>query len=162
MKIASMCPPILLLEDDADVHDLLVEALSNNGTFAVHAVSTISEAQALVAERGGSFAAAVLDISLSNEDGRRFCAELRRQGFHQPVILLSDLSSEDDIVCGLEAGADDYLVKPFSLAELLARVAAKLRHAAPPPGQRQGTLEPQPGRQSYHHPEAATRLAVAK
>ncbi len=123
--------PILLLEDNADVRDLLVEALSDNGTFAVHAAATISEAQALVAERGDSFAAAVLDVSLPDGNGRQFCAELRRQGFHWPVILLSGLSSEDDAVRGLEAGADDYLVKPFSIAELLVRVAAKLRHAAP-------------------------------
>ena len=126
--------PILLLEDNIDVRDLLVEVLSDNDAFAVHAATTIGEAQALVAARGASFAAAVLDISLLDGDGRRFCAELRRQGFHQPVILLSDLSSEDDVVLGLEAGADDYLVKPFSIAELLARVAAKLRHAAPRAG----------------------------
>jgi len=84
-----------------------------------------------VAEHGNSFAAAVLDVSLPDGDGRRFCADLRRQGFDLPVILLSGLSSEDDVVRGLEAGADDYLVKPFSIAELLGRVAAKLRHAAP-------------------------------
>jgi len=131
MKAAPMHLPILLLEDNADVRDLLVEALSDNGAFAVHAAETITEAQALVAEHGDIFAAAVLDVSLPDGDGRHFCADLRRQGFHLPVILLSGLSSEDDIVRGLEAGADDYLVKPFSIAELLARVAAKLRHAAP-------------------------------
>ncbi len=130
MKAAPMYLPILLLEDNADVRDLLVEALSDNGAFAVYAATTIGEAQALVAERGDSFAAAVLDVSLSDGDGRQFCADLRRQGFHLPVILLSGLSSEDDVVRGLEAGADDYLVKPFSIAELLARVAAKLRVAA--------------------------------
>jgi len=131
MKAAPMYLPILLLEDNADVRDLLVEALSDNGTFTVHAAATISEAQALVAEHGDSFAAAVLDVSLPDGDGRQFCADLRRQGFHLPVILLSGLSDEDDVVRGLEAGADDYLVKPFSIAELLARIAAKLRHAAP-------------------------------
>jgi DNA-binding response OmpR family regulator len=131
MKAAPMHLPILLLEDNADVRDLLVEAFSDNGAFAVHAAATISEAQTLVAEHGNSFAAAVLDVSLPDGDGRQFCADLRRQGFDLPVILLSGLSSEDDVVRGLEAGADDYLVKPFSIAELLGRVAAKLRHAAP-------------------------------
>ena len=126
--------PILLLENNADVRDLLVEALSDDGAFAVHAAATIGEAQALVAERGASFAAAVLDLSLPDGDGSQFCAELRRQGFRWPVILLSGLSSEDDVVRGLDAGADDYLAKPFSIAELLARVAAKLRHATPRAG----------------------------
>jgi len=134
MKATPMPLPILLVEDNADVRDLLVEALSDNGAFTVHAAETISEAQALVAEHGDSFAAAVLDVSLPDGDGRKFCADLRRQGFHLPVILLSGLSSEDDVVRGLEAGADDYLIKPFSIAELLARIAAKLRHTAPRTG----------------------------
>ncbi len=135
MKAAPMPSPILLLEDDADVRGLLVEALEDNGAFSVHAAATISEAQALVAEHGDRFAAALLDVTLPDGDGRRFCAGLRRQGFHMPVILLSGLASEDDAVLGLEAGADDYLVKPFIIAELLARMAAKLRHAAPHAGQ---------------------------
>jgi DNA-binding response OmpR family regulator len=132
--------PILLLEDDADVRGLLAEALSDTGAFAVHAVATIGEAQALVAARGNGFAAAVLDVTLPDGNGREFCADLRRQGFHWPVILLSGLASEDDAVRGLEAGADDYLAKPFSIAELLARVAAKLRHTAP----RAGLMPTQP------------------
>ncbi len=133
--------PILLLEDNADVRNLLVEALSDDGAFMVHAAATIGEAQALVAEHGNSFAAAVLDVSLPDGDGRQFCASLRRQGFHFPVILLSGLSDEDDVVRGLEAGADDHLAKPFSIAELLARIAAKLRHAAPQAGLMPGHLE---------------------
>ena len=135
MKAAPMPLPILLLEDDADVRDLLVEALSDDGAYTVHAAETIGEAQALMAEHGDSFAAALLDVSLPDGDGRQLCADLRRQGFHLPVILLSGLNSEDDAVLGLEAGADDYLVKPFSIAELLTRIAAKLRHAAPHAGQ---------------------------
>jgi len=131
MKVTPMHLPILLVEHDADVRDLLVEALSDNGTFAVHAAETIIEAQTLMAKHGDSLAAAVIDVSLPDGDGRQFCADLRRQGFHLPVILLSGLSDEDDVVRGLEAGADDYLIKPFSIAELLARIAAKLRHTAP-------------------------------
>lgn len=134
MKAAPMYLPILLLEDDADVRDLLVEALSDDGTFAVHAAVTIGEAQALVADHGDSFAAAVLDVSLPDGDGRQLCIDLRGQGFHWPVILLSGLGGEDDVARGLDAGADDYLVKPFGIAELLARIAAKLRHTAPRTG----------------------------
>ena len=71
------------------------------------------------------------DAGRKARDGRDLCASLRRQGFHLPVILLSGLGGEDDIVGGFEAGADDYLIKPFGMAELLARLAAQLRRAAP-------------------------------
>ncbi len=84
-----------------------------------------------MAECGDSFAAVVLDVGLPDGDGRDLCASLRRQGFHLPVVLLSGRDSEDDIVCGFEAGADDYLVKPFGVAELLARIAAQLRRTVP-------------------------------
>ena len=84
-----------------------------------------------MAECGGSFTVAVLDASLPDGDGRTFCSSLRRQGFDLPVILVSGLGGEEDVASGLESGADDYLVKPFGVAELLARVAAQLRHAVP-------------------------------
>ncbi len=123
--------PVLLVEDDADLRSLLFEALTEVGGFLVCTVETAGAAQALMAGYGDSFAAVVLDISLPDEDGRDLCASLRRQGFHLPVILLSGLGGEDDIVRGFEAEADDYLVKPFGIAELLARIAAQLRRTAP-------------------------------
>ncbi len=126
-----MHSPVLVVEDDADVRSLLVETLADMGGFLVYAVATAGGAQALVSECGDSFAAAVLDIGLPDGDGRELCASLRRQGFHLPVILLSGLGGEDNVVCGFEAGADDYIVKPFSVAELLARIAAQLRRAPP-------------------------------
>lgn len=126
--------PILVVEDDADVRSLLVEALTDVGCFLVYAVGTAGAAQALMAEYGDSFAVAVLDVGLPDGDGRDFCASLRRQGFHLPVILLSGLGGEDDVVRGFEAGADDYLVKPFGIAELLARIAAQLQRAPPQAG----------------------------
>lgn len=126
-----MHSPVLVVQDDADVRSLLIEALTDVGCFTIHAAETIGEAQALMAEYGDSFAAVVLDVGLPDGDGRNFCASLRRQGFQLPVILLSGRGGEDDIVCGFEAGADDYLVKPFGMAELLARVAAHLRRTTP-------------------------------
>ena len=128
----AMHSPILVVEDDADVRSLLFEALTEVGGFLVYTVETAGAAQALMEGCGDSFAAVVLDVSLPDGDGRDFCASLRRQGFHLPVILLSGLSGEDYFVGGFEAGADDYLVKPFSLDELLARLAAQLRCTAPP------------------------------
>ncbi len=134
--------PVLVVEDDADIRSLLVETLTNVGGFLVYAVETAGGAQALMAECGDSFAVAVLDVGLPHGDGRDLCASLRRQGFHLPVIMLGDRGSEDDIVCGFEAGADDYLVKPFSMAELLARIAAQLRCRAPQAGPMPACREP--------------------
>ena len=126
-----MHSPILVVENDADVRSLLFEVLTEVGGFLVYTVETAGAAQALMKGCGDSFAAVVLDVGLPDGDGREFCASLRRQGFHLPVILLSGLGGEDDIVTGFEAGADDYLVKPFGVAELLARLAAQLRRTAP-------------------------------
>ena len=119
---------ILVVEDDADVCELLVGALAVEGNFAVQATGHISGARALMAKCSEPFSLVVLDVGLPDGDGRDFCAGLRRQGFHAPVILLTGLSGEDDIVQGLDAGADDYLVKPFHTDELLARIGAQLRH----------------------------------
>ena len=126
-----MHSPILVVENDADVRSLLFEVLTEVGGFLVYTVETAGAAQALMEGCGDSFAAVVLDIGLPDGDGRDFCASLRRQGFHLPIVLLSGLGGEDDIVAGFEAGADDYLVKPFGVAELLARLAAQLRRTAP-------------------------------
>ena len=130
--LLAMPSPILVVEDDADVRSLLFEALTDVGGFPVYTAGTAGAARALMAGCGNGFAAAVLDIGLPDGDGRDLCASLRQQGFHLPVILLSGLGGEDDIAGGFEAGADDYLVKPFGMAELLARLAAQLRRTAPP------------------------------
>ena len=110
---------------------LLVEALTNEGGFLVQTARTVGEAQVLMAERGESFAVAVLDMSLRDDESLSFCASLRRQGFRLPVILLNGRHHGDDVVRGFKAGADDYLLKPFGVAELLACIAAQLRHAGP-------------------------------
>ncbi len=117
---------ILVVEDNADVRQLTVEALTDEGGFAVSATDCIARARSMMAEQG-SFDLLVLDVGLPDGDGREFCAGLRRSGSHIPIILLSGLADEQDIIKGLRAGADDYLVKPFGIAELLARIGAQLR-----------------------------------
>ena len=119
---------ILLVEDDPIIQALLVETLASDGGFAVQAAGTVGQAKAMLGSGHVPFDAVLLDAGLPDGNGRELCADLRRQGFDGLILLLSGHSSEDDIVCGLEAGADDYLVKPFSLRELLARVASMLRH----------------------------------
>ena len=126
-----MCPTVLVIEDDSDVRQLLVEALTDEGGFTVHAASSIREAQTVMTGCAESFSLVVLDVRLPDGDGRDFCASLRQQGFRHPVILLTGLTDEDDVVRGLDAGADDYLAKPFSIRELLARVTAQLHHVSP-------------------------------
>ena len=125
-----MCTSILVIENDADVRGVIAEMLKEAGGFTVHLASTLSNARSLMAANAGDFGLLVLDVSLPDGDGRTFCASLREQGFTLPVILLSDLNHEDDVVRGFEAGADDYLVKPFRVRELLARIRNQLRHAA--------------------------------
>src|SRR3712207_6068965 len=71
--------------------------------------------------------AVLLDIGLPDGDGRELCARLRKQGLKIPVIMLTGADAEQDMVRGLDAGANDYIAKPFRLGELLARVRAQLR-----------------------------------
>lgn len=110
---------------------LLVEALTNEGGFLVQTARTINEAQVLMADHGESFAVALLDISLRDGESLGFCASLRRQGFRLPVILLNGQHHGDDVIRGFKAGADDYLLKPFGVAELLACIDTQLRRARP-------------------------------
>ena len=125
---------ILIVEDDVEVCEMMVEALTREGRYTTQVAASIGQAQALMSGHGQSFDALLLDVGLPDGDGREFCASLRRQGFHHPILMLTGLSHEDDVVSGLESGADDYLIKPFGVAELLARIAGQLRHATPDVG----------------------------
>lgn len=135
-----MRPTVLVIEDDRDVRQLLVETLTDEGGFTVRVADSIGGAQTVVDECGGHLSLVVLDVGLPDGDGRDFCVSLRRQGFRSPVILLTGLAHEDDVVRGLDAGADDYLAKPFSIRELLARVTAQLRHVSPEHGNQDNRL----------------------
>ena len=90
--------------------------------------STIAMAKLLMAGGTRRLGVLILEASLPDGDGRRFCASLRQQGCEVPLILLSSLGQEADIIRGFEAGADDYLVKPFRFGEMLARIRGQLRH----------------------------------
>ncbi len=135
-----MRPTVLVIEDDSDVRQLLIEALTDEGGFTVHAADSLSEARMVVDQCGGHLNLVVLDVGLPDGDGRDFCASLRQQGFRSPVILLTGLAHQYDVVRGLDAGADDYLAKPFSIRELLARVTAQLRHVSPEHGDQDNRL----------------------
>jgi len=117
---------ILVVEDDKKIASFVVQGLKQNG-FAVDHCPDGEEA--LLMARSVSYDAAVVDIMLPKLDGLSLVQTLRREKMHVPVLILSAKATVDDRVKGLQAGGDDYLVKPFAFSELLARVQALIRRA---------------------------------
>lgn len=117
---------ILVAEDQTDIRDLLVMNLRGAG-YEVSAVGDGEQALARQLESPADLL--VLDLMMPRIDGLDVCKALRAKGSAAPILMLTAKSTELDRVLGLELGADDYLTKPFSLAELLARVKALLRRA---------------------------------
>jgi two-component system catabolic regulation response regulator CreB len=121
---------ILLVEDEAAIADAVLYALRAEGHAAEHRLLGREGLAALRAPAGPAFDLAILDIGLPDMTGLDVCRELRTFS-PLPVIFLSARDGETDKVLGLELGADDYVTKPFSPRELVARVRARLRRAAP-------------------------------
>lgn len=117
---------ILVVDDDEGLRKALRRVLVSHG-FVVEVAADGAEALALVRER--SFAAVVLDVMMPGSDGLEVCEQLRADGEDLPVLMLTARDAVRDRVVGLEAGADDYLIKPFANEELVARVRALLRRA---------------------------------
>ncbi|MEC4817467.1 MAG: response regulator transcription factor [Scytonema sp. PMC 1069.18] len=118
---------ILVVEDDVQIADMLTEALTNrqyvvdvvqDGKMALDYVETLE------------YDLILLDITLPKLDGIRFCQQLRDRNFTIPVLMLTARDTIADKIVGLDAGADDYMVKPFDLGELMARVRALLRRGS--------------------------------
>jgi two-component system response regulator MprA len=115
---------VLVVEDHRETRDM-IEAVLREAGYAVVVAGALGEArQALDA---GGLAAVVLDWMLPDGSGPELCAELRSSGDATPILILTARGGVEDRVVGLDAGADDYLKKPFAAAELLARVRALLR-----------------------------------
>jgi DNA-binding response OmpR family regulator len=120
-----MSPPsVLLVEDETDIVSPLVRTLEREG-YAVDQATTGEDAIAAASE--GDHDIVILDLGLPDMDGLEVCRRLREAGYQGALLILTARSRELDRVVGLDAGADDYLVKPFGLAELLARLRALLR-----------------------------------
>jgi DNA-binding response OmpR family regulator len=125
---------ILVVEDEQRLGRLLRRSLEANR----HVVDVVTEGKTgLVAALGGSYDLLILDLGLPDLDGLEVCQRLRAAGISTPVLVLTARAEIEDRVRGLDAGADDYLAKPFALAELLARVRALARR----PRQLQGERE---------------------
>jgi two-component system response regulator PrrA len=124
---------VLVVDDDEDVRTSLARALRLSG-FTVRSAADGAAALRAVAERAPD--CVVLDVNMPGMDGVAVVTALRALGHDVPVCVLSARSTVDDRVAGLAAGADDYLVKPFALNELIARLRALLRRHRPAPGNR--------------------------
>lgn len=113
-------PRLLLVEDDSELGPLLTEALEE----AYQVVLAVDSASALTAVTGGLFEVCVIDRRLPDGDGLDLVDRLRRDGVDTPILVLTALGTLQDRVRGLDTGANDYLVKPFELDELFARLRA--------------------------------------
>jgi len=122
--VTSQAQVVLIVEDEPSIASFVSIYLKNAG-YAVKAVATGSDALAQVASEEPALV--VLDLMLPDIDGIEVCRRLRSIDDRLPIIVLTARREELDIVEGFEAGADDYLTKPFRLSELLARVRARLR-----------------------------------
>jgi DNA-binding response OmpR family regulator len=123
---------VLCVDDDVRLYELLANYLAPNGVTLVHASDG---AKGLAALAGSVFDAVLLDVMMPGMDGLEVCRRIRQQS-QVPVIMLTARGDEADRVVGLELGADDYVPKPFSPRELLARLRAVLRRVQP------GAVEP--------------------
>jgi len=116
---------ILVVDDDETLRESLVEQLSLYEEFQVESEATATAG--VQCARQGHFDLVVMDVGLPDIDGREAVKLLRKGGFRAPVIMLTGQDSESDTILGLEAGANDYVTKPFRFAVLLARIRAQLR-----------------------------------
>ncbi len=141
--------PLLIIEDDPAIGAMTAEMLGDDYRVTL----VMDGAEGLGVALRGDFEAIVLDRRLPGYDGMEVVAELRRSGVPTPVLMLTALGTVPDRVAGLDAGADDYLVKPFDLAELAARLRAIRRvHVDDEQSLPVGTWELRPGSRMIESP----------
>jgi DNA-binding response OmpR family regulator len=119
--------PILIIDDDSAIRALLIEHLMEDNEFHPVEAATLREADQRLGVQNTHYDTVILDIGLPDGDGHSYCAKLREQGHKMPIIMLTGAGDETDVVRGLHAGANDYIVKPFRLQELKARIRSQLR-----------------------------------
>lgn len=116
---------ILLVDDDEDLREALSEQLVQTEDFDVFEAGTGADALEKVKEQ--LYDLVILDVGLPDTDGRELCKKLRKNGVKCPVMMLTGQDSDADTILGLDAGANDYVTKPFKFPVLLARIRAQLR-----------------------------------
>jgi two-component system, OmpR family, response regulator len=146
---------VLIVEDDDELRAVLSRGLGEEG-FAVEAVSTgsalLERAEEAVPD------VLVIDVGLPDADGRDVCQALRAQGIGAPVLFLTARDALTDRLSGFSAGGDDYLVKPFDIEELIARLQALLRRAGTDSSIQAGGLELDPADRTVRRGEASASL----
>jgi DNA-binding response OmpR family regulator len=116
---------ILIVDDDAELSHALVEQLALHEEFSAESVETA--AKGVQAAKNGHVDLVIMDVGLPDLDGREAVRILRKNGFKAPIIMLTGHDTDSDTILGLESGANDYVIKPFRFAVLLARIRAQLR-----------------------------------
>ena len=116
---------ILLVDDDDDLREALSEQLVMTEDFDVFEAGNGTEA--MVKAKEGHYDLVILDVGLPDTDGRELCRLMRKQGVKSPILMLTGHDSDADTILGLDAGANDYVTKPFKFPVLLARIRAQLR-----------------------------------
>ena len=116
---------ILLVDDDDDLREALSEQLILTEDFDVFEAGNGHDA--LVKTKAGLYDLVILDVGLPDTDGRELCKVMRKQGVKCPILMLTGHDSDSDTILGLDAGANDYVTKPFKFPVLLARIRAQLR-----------------------------------
>src|ERR1700743_2412218 len=116
---------ILIVDDDTELRNALVEQLSLHDEF--EAVAVDSGTKGVQEAKAGQIDLVIMDVGLPDVDGREAVRILRKNGFKAPIIMLTGHDTDSDTILGLEAGANDYVTKPFRFAVLLARMRAPLR-----------------------------------
>ena len=129
-RIVGGVTTVLVVEDDPAISRPLCRALQRDGYDALP-VASGAMALTIFADGGTEIALVILDLGLPDLDGLEVCRRIRASGRELPVLMLTARTDEADFVVGLDAGADDYVAKPFRMAELLARVRALLRRRVP-------------------------------
>ena len=116
---------LLIVDDDPDLREVLAEQLQLQNEFMV--IQAASGTEGLEAVKRAHVDLVLLDVGLPDGDGRQVCQQMRSGGLKAPIIMLTGADSDSDTVQGLEAGASDYVTKPFRLGILIARIKAQLR-----------------------------------
>ncbi|MGX9356329.1 response regulator transcription factor [Roseobacteraceae bacterium S113] len=116
---------ILLVDDDEDLREALAEQLIMTEDFEVFEGANGAEAMERI--KASHFDLIILDVGLPDTDGRELCRLMRKQGVKAPILMLTGHDSDADTILGLDAGANDYVTKPFKFSVLLARIRAQLR-----------------------------------
>ncbi|QRG08371.1 response regulator transcription factor [Xanthobacter dioxanivorans] len=116
---------ILVVEDDPELRDALIEQLALQDEFEPVAAETATAA--LETAKNGAIDIVIMDVGLPDMDGRDAVRQMRRAGFKAPILMLTGHDTDSDTIMGLEAGANDYIAKPFRFAVLLARLRAQMR-----------------------------------